>query len=298
MTINGVDKMWSRSSGDATFSDKFRRLDANFEEAYQVLHTVGETRVNILNAEKDGNRIPYAGEPYPGFPFVVAVSASVETVSPILSIVSIKYSGEIGRSNRTGDQPSPLFAPPKIDWDDVETEEEVDEDFDGNPIVTANFEPLTGIKRPIADQTVTIRRNFLLFNSYVQARYRQAVNSDTFLGWPPGTARIIKFSASNVLDSNLGYWEVTATIQLRYPYKTTPDKAWYKRVLHQGFYERVGTAPNERIVRATDGDQMPVNKPVLLDENGVKIPDGGTPYYKEFKIFDSLPFNALGLLNP
>jgi len=41
---------------------------------------------------------------------------------------------------------------------------------------------------------------------------------------------------------------------------------------------------------------MPVNKPVLLDEDGVKIPDGGTPYYKEFKIFDSLPFSLLGLI--
>lgn len=294
MTIRSVDKMWSRSTGDATFSDKFRKLDVSFEEAFQVLHDPNEPRVNVFQAPG----IPSAGTSYPGFPFVVVQSASIESLSPILSIVNIRYSGEIGPVGQPGQSPSPLFAPPKIDWDDVETEEEVDEDFDGNPIVTKNYEPITGLRRPIADQTVTIRRNFALFNSYVQARYRQAVNSDIFLGWPAGTARIVKFSASNVIDRNLGYWEVTATIQFRYPYKTTPDKAWYKRILHQGFYERVDlTGPaNTRIVRAVDQDQMPMNKPVMLDADGYRLAEGATPHYLEFKVFDSLPFSVLGLI--
>lgn len=291
MSIQSVDKMWSRSTGDATFSDRFRKLDVSFDEAYQVLHDPNETKLSIFQAPG----IPSAGTSYPGFPFVVVQSASIESLSPILSIVNVRYSGEVGPVGQAGQSPSPLFAPPKIDYDDVETEEDVDEDFDGNPIATANNEPIVGLKRPIADQTVTIRRNFSTFNSYVQSRYRQAVNSDTFLGWPPGTARITKFSASNVIDRYLGYWEVTATIQFRYPYKTTPDKAWYRRTLHQGFLERISGA-TDKIVRAVDDDQMPLNKPVLLDADGYRIPDGDPPYYLEFKIFDSLPFSALGLI--
>lgn len=291
MTVKSVDKMWSKTSTDANYSDNFRRLDIGFEEAYQVLHDPNEPLLNIYQAQG----IPAAGSAFPGFPFVVAESASIETVSPIFSIVSIKYAGEIGPGG-PNNEPSPLFAPPKIDWDDVETEEEIDEDWLGKAIETKNGEPYKGLKRPVPDQTVTIRRNFATFNPYVQARYRQAVNSDTFLGWPAGTARMVKFAASNVIDRTLGYWEVTCTIQFRYPYKTTPAKAWYKRVIHEGLYERVGSGASERIRLAQDGDGKDVNKPVLLDLNGRRLAAGANPVWLEFQIFDNLPFTALGLL--
>jgi hypothetical protein len=290
MTIISVDKMWSRTSSDANYTDNFRRLDIGFEEAYQVLHDPNEPAINIYQAPG----IPAAGSSYPGFPFVVAETATIETVSPIFSIVGVRYKGEVGPGGPTA--PSPLLAPPKIDWDDVETEEEVEEDWNGNPIRTVNGEQYKGLRRPFADQIVTIRRNFQIFNPYIQARYRQAVNSDLFLGWPPGTARLTKFSASNVIDATLGYWEVTASIQFRYPYKTTPAKAWYKRVIHEGLLERVGTAPNERFRTAQDGDGKDVTRPVLLDANGRRVPAGGNAHWLEFQIFDNLPFNALGLL--
>lgn len=289
--IRSVDKMWSRTGSDANYSDNFRRLDIGFEEAYQVLHDPNEPLIDIYQAPG----IPAAGSPFPGFPFVVAESAAIETVSPIFSIVNIKYRGEIGPGGPVN-APGPLFAPPKIDWDDVETEEDIEEDWLGNPIRTKNGEQYKGLKRPFADQVVTIRRNFAIFNPYIQARYRQAVNSDTFLGWPPGTARLIKFSASNVIDAVLGYWEVTASVQFRYPYKTTPDKAWYKRVVHEGLLERVGTAPNERFRTAQDDDGKDLTRPVLLDANGRRVPKGGNAHWLEFQIFDNLPFNALGLL--
>ncbi len=296
MTIFSVDKMWSNASSSVKLSDKFRKFDASFSESYQVLHSANVPDLEIYQAPG----IPAAGSSYPGFPSCYADAAQLRRVSPIYTIVTVNYTGEIGPSGSNGGQsggnPSPIFAPPKIDWDDVETEEECDEDFDGNAIGTANYEPIIGVKRPIPDQTVSIRRNMPFFSPYVQARYRQAVNSDTFLGWPPGTARLTKLSASNVYDQTFGYWEVAAVIQFRYPYRTTPDKAWYKRVRHEGFYERYGSAPNDRIVRAVDGDKQPVTKPVLLDANGYRIPDGDPPVWLEFKIFDSLPFNALGLL--
>lgn len=297
MPVTSVDEMWSRSNSDAKLTDKFRKFEISFTRAFQVLHTVDTTKLEIYQA----SGIPAAGSSYPGFPFCFADQAQVQQISPVYHIVTVNYTGEMGASGGnggpTGGAPSPLFAPPKIDWDDVETEEDVDEDFDGNPIVTKAFEPIQGIKRPIPDQTVTIRRNFPFFNPYIQARYRQAVNSDTYLGWPAGTGRITKFSASNVADPVFGYWEVTATIQFRYPYRTTPDKAWYKRVRHEGFYELVNvTGGGTRVVRSVDTDKKPVTKPVLLDANGYRLPDGDPPHWLEFKIFDSLPFGALGLI--
>jgi hypothetical protein len=293
MTIVSVDKMWSRSGGNANLSDNFRKLSISFEEAYQVVTTVGTTELEVFQAPG----IPAAGSSFPGFPFCYAESAKIQQVSPIFWIVSISYNGEIAPSAGGGTaSTNPLLAPPKIDWDDVETEEEIDEDFDGNPIVTANNEPIYGVKAPFPDQTVTIRRNMSFFNSYVQARYRRATNSDTFLGWPPGTARVVKYSGSNVYDATFGYWEVTATIQFRFPYRTTADKAWYSRVRHEGFYEKVTVGSGTAIVRAADERGEPVTKPVLLDEDGYRVTDPANTYWLEFKKYDSLPFNALGLL--
>lgn len=300
MTVLQVSKMWSKTTSDATVTDNLRKFSVNFQEAYQVTCTPDTTELEIYQAPG----IPPAGSSFPNFPFVLADKAQLQRVSPIYWIVTISYSGEIGPSEGGGDgesQPfsSPINAPPRIDWDDVETQEEIDEDFDGKPIQTANKEPIEGVKALFADQTVTIRRNMLFFSPYIQARYRRATNSDEFLGWPPGTAKLMKLSASNVIDKTIGYWEVNAQIQFRYPYRTTPDKAWYARVRHEGYYERVdmtGPSASSRIVRAVDGNKEPVQRKVLLDEEGYRLADGADPYWLEIKLYDSLPFNALGLL--
>jgi hypothetical protein len=99
----------------------------------------------------------------------------------------------------------------------------------------------------------------------------------------------------------MGYWEITAQIQFRYPYRTTPDKAWYARVRHEGFYEKINVGTKKAIVRAVDGNKEPMTRKVLLDNNGYRLqpPAEGeqqNAVWLEFKLYDSLPFNALGLL--
>jgi hypothetical protein len=299
MSVIAVNKMWSKTTSDATVTDNLRKYQINFQEAYQVLCEPETNEWQIYQAPG----LPAAGSPFPNFPFVLLDKASIQRVSPIYWIVTVNYSGEMAptaEENENGPTSSPLDAPPKIDWDDVETEEEIDEDFDGNPIQTVNKEPIEGVKAAFADQTVTIRRNMMFFSPYVQAQYRRAVNSDTFLGWPPGTAKLMKLSASNVIDQAIGYWEVNAQIQFRYPYRTEPEKAWYARVRHEGYYEKLDNSgpgsAGSRIVRAVDGNKEPVQRKVLLDENGYRLASGATPHWLEFKRYNELPFAALGLL--
>jgi hypothetical protein len=187
----------------------------------------------------------------------------------------------------------------------VETEEEVDEDFDGNPIVTANGEAVNGVRRKFADQTVTIQKNMISFSSYVQGRYRQSVNADTFLGWPPGTGKMTKFRAKGVASPDVpggGYYQVTAVIQFRIPYRTTPERAWYSRRRHEGFYRRIAIPGGNttKVIRATKAGE-PTTKPVLLDENGFQLPDVEPPnfpqaFWRESKLYEPLSYNALGLL--
>ena len=297
--------MWSKPTTSASASDNFRKFQIKLQRAYQCVTSPDETESGVYNGtDLQGNQLPQLGARFGlDYPFAYADNISIERTSPILFIVTVDYTGELGPGDSNNEN-NPLFAPPRIDWDDVESEQEIDEDFDGNPIQTINGEPIEGVKALIPDQTVAIKRNMLLFNPYVQARYRRAVNSDIFLGWPPGTAKLMKLSASNVPNDQGGYWEVSAQIQFRYPYRTTPEKAWYSRVRHEGYYERVeaiGPGSPTRIVRAVDANKEPVTKPVLLNARGFRIPgvepgEVQTAHWLEFKLYDSLPYSALGLL--
>ena len=292
-----VTEMWSKPAHDVRLEDNFRKLTVKLQRAYQITSTPNAVEWDIYQA----TGIPAAGSSFSeDFPFVYADGASLERVSPVLWMMTIDYNGEIAPDTDPEEPNNPIMAPPRIDWDDVESEEEIDEDFDGKPIQTVNREPIEGVKALIPDQTVSIKRNMISFSPYVQARYRRAVNSDTFLGWPPGTAKLMKFSASN--GETGGYWEITAQIRFRYPYRTTAEKAWYARVRHEGFYEKIDlTGGTTRIVRAVDGNKEPMTRKVLLASDGYRLPvpaegEEQIANWLEFKLYDSLPFNALGLL--
>ena len=86
---------------------------------------------------------------------------------------------------------------------------------------------------------------------------------------------------------------MTASIRFRYPFNTTPEKAWYARVRHEGFYEKLSDG---RIVRAIDDNGEPTTKPVLLKEDGTRETVSENAYWLEFKRYQPLPYNVLGLL--
>lgn len=290
MPVSSVTSMWSRYSSSLSRSEKKRIR--TITDAYQIVHTADTDNLDIEFAAG----VPRIGDVYPGRLFVYCDSLSFEKASPILTIATVNYKGEIGP---TGDQDSPLNKPPEISWSDTETDEPTDEDINGAPIVNVNGEPIDGVTMKIADNIVTIKRNFLTFNPYVTGLYRHSVSSDTFLGYPPGTARLIRYNAKNVnVDDNQTFWEVTASIQFRLGIRTTDDKAWYKRVRNEGFYEVVtdpfSTSPV--IVQATDGNGKPVTRPVLLKVDGTRETNPNNANWLEFQVYRSLPYNALGLI--
>jgi hypothetical protein len=126
-------------------------------------------------------------------------------------------------------------------------------------------------------------------------------NSDTFLGWPPGTAKLIGISAKNQFKWGmpLEQWDVTARIQFRIPYMgATAAQAWYKRWRHEGLYINAAIDPDTsvEIRRATDIHGQELTKPILLKANGEQE---GNPDYALFvytQLYGSLPYSALGLI--
>lgn len=285
-TVNPANLTWSGDASQATLTDNFRSLKYDPTNVYDVTCTPDAIDLDVYTA----SGLPRPGDLYNGLAGTFAKSARATRISPVLWKVAIEYGGFTGPTLAD----SPLLQPAIIGYDDVETEEEIDEDYDGNPILTAAFEPVRGIKAVFCDRVITIKKNWATFDDYVASAYRRSVNSDTFLGWPAGTAKLMKLSAQQVKD---GYFEVSAVIQCRIPYRTTASKAWYARWVHEGFYHKqlIGAGPSFQIIRAMNEGQ-PTEEKVLLDADGFRLADGGTTVWKETKRYNSLPFGALGLV--
>lgn len=288
-TVNPATLTWSGAASQASLVDNLRSLKYDPVEVYDVTCTPDAIDLDIYTATD----LPRPGDLYNGLVGTFAKTARATRIAPVLWKVAIEYGGYTG-TGAGGLSESPLLTPAILNYDDVETEEEVDEDFDGNPILTEAFEPVRGIKAVFCDRVITIKKNWATFNDYVASAYRRSVNSDTFLGWPPGTAKMMKLSAQQVKD---GYFEVTGVIQCRIPYRTTAANAWYARWVHEGFYHKqlIEGGPAFQIVRAQNEGQ-PTEEKVLLDTNGFRLADGGTTVWKETKLYNSLPFGALGLI--
>lgn len=290
MAVDQVTRMWSKRRAAIT-TQTFKKRTLRQFDTYQV--TVDDPETTIDDIVTDSN-VPKVGDTIAGLPALRVRAVEPFQVSPLLWHVPVTWEGEIGPDGPTDD---PLNAPPEIDWGDVESDEPIDEDVNGNPIVTANFEPINGVTMKLPDAVLNVKRNFADINLYLIGQYRRSVNSDVFMTWPAGTAKLIKYTAkkknaTDDQDNTQGYWEVAASIQFRYPYRTTAYRAWWARVLHQGLYVR--TTPNGRIVRATDDEGNPSTKPVLLDNDGLQTT---TARWREYQRYQYLPYNSLGLLD-
>lgn len=286
MSVGTALEVWS-SDSEASVRDGFRSLDFAPIRVFQFTCSADATDVDLYGA----SGLPGAGSVHPNAPFCYARSARARRLSPILAEVTVRYEGKAPTSDPAGD-PTSMNAYVES-WSDVEVSEEIDEDFNGDPILTAAYEPVEGIKAVFCDQVATIKRNIPLgsYNPYTAAAYRRAVNSDTILGWPAGTGKLMRLGARNI---NNQYYEMTGVVQFRIPYQTTSAKAWYSRWRHEGFYHKVdvtiGGDTVTKIVRAVDANKKPVTKKVLLTETGYRLPDGDPPFWMETKLYDSKAF--------
>lgn len=282
MSVLSVDKMWSKTGG--TFASSKYYTFANqigLTEGYQIVADVGDSIATIEAA----SGLPRYGDAHPTVPLAYVESINIEPMGPIFWLATVSYRGEV-EANQI-----------EVSWTDTSATEPIDRDWNGAAIVTANGEPVDGLTVEVPDQVVTIRRTFLSIDLSLIAQYRRAVNSDTFLGWPPGTARLIGFEADNKFSygGTRELWKVTARIQFRQPYaNTTPAQAWYQRWRHEGLWVKAGTPPVIQRARDQQGQESP--KPVLLKLDGTQETNPNNAVFIHTQVYDSLPYSGLGLL--
>jgi hypothetical protein len=272
--------MWSKTGGSLS-SAKLSAIDQIWAntEGYQVLVTVDTTEAEVV-AHAD---IPRIGQQHGSGIESYCEKIDPSQVSPILYQVIVSYRG------------IPNDDSVDVEWTDSTSTEPIDRDINGYAIVTENNEPVDGLSMDVADQVVVIRRKFTTIDTAAIAAYRRATNSDTYLGWAPGTARLVGFSAKNrfVYGGLQEAWDVTARIQFREPYANTTDaQAWYKRWRHEGLYINVGGV----IRRATDDQGQEMTKPVLLKADGTQETNPNAAVFIHSQVYGSLPYSGLGLV--
>jgi hypothetical protein len=107
---------------------------------------------------------------------------------------------------------------------------------------------------------------------------------------------MMSYSARNKITNGVGgYWRVSVVFQFREPYNTSPDKACWKRVRHEGVLVRAiaGATPQIAFDPVT---KTPVTRPILLKADGTREDNPDNAYWLEIETTTELPFAALGLL--
>lgn len=194
-----------------------------------------------------------------------------------------------------GGDPNPLAQPTDVEYFTVQSDEPIDTDADGLSLTTACGEPLQGVTRPVSDLGIRLTKNFTTFTSAAFDAYKDSANSTSFAGSPRGRIRFVNVSAKQHFYAGSPYFAVTVELHDRYPYQTTDEKAWYKRIRHEGFRYKV-TYPllGTRIVLAVDDNKEPVSKPVQLNANGFKLADQTQATWIERRVFRWVDLNTMG----
>ena len=291
-TIGEAKEMWSRTNGSINTGEG-RKKTVSITEGYTVVTSADARWVEVTAAAN----LPQTGDFHPDLTFLICKRKNPKRITPIYWIIEVTYEGEIGPN---GPDDSPLNDPPEISWGKVDSDEPIDEDVDGNPIATAAGEKFDGITMTISDLVLTVKRNYLGIDLVATHQYLHSVNSDTFAGFAPGTGHMTAFNSNQVIAEEIGgYWEVTSSITFRYPWRTTAEKAWWKRTKHEGYYCKQTVDGTDKVIRCVDKSKEPVTRPVPLDENGFQLDDPSDEtaiVWKEFQVYSELSYNALGLL--
>jgi len=186
---------------------------------------------------------------------------------------------------------SPLNEPTEVSFFSISTEGEVKNDINGDPIRNTAKTPMSGITRTFSDLGIRLTKNFATFDPASFYLYIDTVNSDTFLGFPPGTLKLMSITADEQYYEENPYYKVSVEIHARKPYGDTPnDKAWYARWLNEGLQELDDNGEQRDI--APNG--FKVTEPKSLDEDGHVFQDQEEGIYKYTELYEKQSFSSLG----
>lgn len=254
----------------------------------------------IVGARKTSGTLPFTTLPktndkHPTNGYFRVDNCSLSRVSVNTWSASVHY--KTPEQTESEDEVSPLNVPADVSFSSITTTEKIDSDINGTPLVNSAGDPFSGITAEISDLTCAISKNISNFDPSSVYTYCNAVNSDTFLGFPAGTAKITSVKATRAVTADTAYFKLAVSVQFRQPFRTSAEEAWYARVQNTGKYvidDDVGRIP----ATVGENNKTQTNVEVNLDAAGGRLADGADPIFLTFPRNKTISFSALlGLLN-
>jgi hypothetical protein len=238
-----------------------------------------------------------------------------------LWLVTLKYSSwdvahELGTSQAQNGAINPTEMAPEVNWSFAKYEVSNTQDINGNPFINTAGDPLENPpKVEETRQVLSFVRNEQNYNDNYAQQFRDHVNSDIFLGWPPNMVKCKSILGQRVYTADWGYyWKVSYEFEFRVgtllnyaeewvfdqPVTSGNFTGWDAVVLNAGLRQLVGgTGTPQQIT--IDGSL--ITSPVPLQQNGAYTPlTAGTdetgsvdPWYIEFTLYPSAPFAQLNI---
>lgn len=211
--------------------------------------------------------------------------------------VAVKYDDDFDvEDTDEPDDDNPMNKPVVIQGGFNEVEMIAAFDANGDPIRNSAKDPFDPpITKKAGGARFTMTKNLPSLSYGFLRTYKNAINSDGWLGFPAYTVRIANISFSRQVESkadNSGvwvYWPHTFEFELAEPDVGTGT--WRVRVLDRGFRKLSGGVQ----VQIKDDTGQPVQEPKNLNGSGVPYADQSSTNWLTFEIYRELPFAALGL---
>jgi hypothetical protein len=300
MAILSITEEWEGLTGgddlsSITHKRQFRVVfdNADLPENRPLIAFAGQ-------ADPLGRTLPAEFSSHSFNPWLIVVRRSYTARSPFVFDFEIEYSNrstysdsDSARENFT----NPLDQPWDIEWFTGTTSERLDQDVYGGPIENANREPADPpLQEEFAYEGVRVRKALEYWPHNMMAQYANAVNSDYFWGYPPGTALCTQVGARRMRQGWFFYWDANFEILFRLDH-------WDRVVRHEGYTVRITDSDGTRFALAkvnpkNDGKEGVgeiTPEPVLLDTFGYRLPKGELFRKLVFATKQQLPFYNLGL---
>jgi len=269
------------TGAQAALNEKFERT---YTRKFRVI-----TDSALVGAAAVGNAVP----PVIGSSYLTATESdlgafcnSIQPVqdsdNPRVWEVTVEYGPQ-----EPGDE-NPLNRPLEISWSFAQFTRVCDRDINGHALLNSAgdfFDPPPEIddSRPV----LTIVRNEASFDPAQAIDYQDAVNSDSFLGFAAGTAKVMGISSSLQFESNIFFWKTSYEFQFR-------RDGWKLSVLDQGRYKTNHKPIPEKDSGGNDMVGTHVSDPVPLDGSGNPLtnPTPSTAVFREFDVYKQRAFSA------
>lgn len=220
--------------------------------------------------------------------------------------VNTTYSTQVSSGGLSGYQENPLNQPVQRSASFNSYQKPINRDINGELLRVTSGELIDPIE--VEANRPEFRRtwNTTSFNWPLLQEYENAVNSDTFAGYAPGTLRIGGLTITETIilpndqfPAGLTYYTIDATFQVR-------KEGWKLRYVNEGYYiknpddnDEDKKDPEKRIrimskVKNPDDDseeQVPKETKSLLNEEGTAVlKDDEKPIIIEKDIYPMVPF--------